>query len=1406
MKVIPKLYFNGSPQTAENGSLAFARNMKIDNDGNIISDYGYENIEALANYNIVGHIVGLDNKIYIFCNSTSNGSEIYEYDEDTKTISKIECSWTYSGGEISGCVTTNISGEKILTIAEYINNDNILIPLKHINLSFCSSTDDESLYTQAPKVPMCNLTLNNTYAKTIPNGTYVFFIRYKIRKDCYTNWYLCSRPIFGGTSTKITTIQGGVQYVNLHTDSAKSFIFDVSFINNEAKKLYKSFQLGFIINHDDATDARSWKEFDMSTTKVYFDYENVEEINIDNLLATTYEIYNVRNVANFKNKLYISNYKESNINANETELAKYITVSDNTIDYTKALTRTLTFNGYNLIYNNKLGYYDGYAGGSIIETIDTTDIFNFECSDFYKGDTLEKNRLASFDIKWDGNNNPDVCTVHNIFNNAYDDAVFGPTVERVYGKGLIGIKSVSGPDSNGLYSCVIDFDAKTKHPWYDLGFTCIYGSALEIDATKYTNSRNGVFLCNKNTRIYTGNTAYWRTRDKGFSNAARDFILKNIKDEIEAKNRLFFSHLEISYVDKTYSTGNSELINSNTYIGNKDVTNFGYNNASTTGIAENIKSEIKTNVYDEIKRNIIGIDENGSILLRYENKALRINAITAVFKAVKFDVEFDDIEDNDMHYYKRCYINASITEYKSICTFAIKNDYISINSNIESFAQTQVLMPFSDYKVYAHFVTENHIITNGILLRTVETLSDYMKLNIIVDSTFTNNTKYKSFFISIVNVGNYVAEGFNYRKVGNTNIINCLELDCLLYNITTDITIIDEKEYLVTNKAKYNPSSSSNPILAFGNCGFISWDDNYDWSNSKFYIIIERNAKTEQYYNLVKCSNYISLSPGVKDTSDKFYGSYLCVVKKPDFDLSSICYVSGNDIYSTNRETSLSLKSFEGYIQLQNSPSFVIASNFNLNYLSLTEDINDKIFAVGANVSGVKQVAKLINSATLSYIYELKSMYKDFMNKTFSTYDDTYKIQFDNTIRVSNVLSDETFNNDVFKFEATNYYNIPTNRGIIVNLFTIGNIIYAHTKASFYKFDATQTITASDKDIQLQEAEPFDVGLSQVFDSQYGYGGIDNKEAGCITFDSYFFYDNKSNHIFSYSGNGQMQLIDGTIYRLLEYYKPINCRTIHDIVNKRILFEFYNLSISRPSNYSFTISYNYKSKSFVSIHDITLKNAFSTINTCYSYNNKFIKLFNSKIDIPNVILYAPLNIYKLYGNASKRSFLTFTKSTNSPFNISIILFPTQYIKETINALSYISNIIENDIRNKFNRNPLGQIEYYDEINVPATKSDNPIKSINIVTDICESNTVNNTIDDTKRPNSLLDYTGIKYNKGLWNVNYFRDSKNNTDVYSYNGGVSDNKSLIYGRYFIVNINFINTKPIKFEEIFINTEKY
>ena len=63
MKIVPELTLNGKVGNAKPASLAFAKNVKAELDGSIVSDYGYEEIEALADYDIVGHIVCLDNKI-----------------------------------------------------------------------------------------------------------------------------------------------------------------------------------------------------------------------------------------------------------------------------------------------------------------------------------------------------------------------------------------------------------------------------------------------------------------------------------------------------------------------------------------------------------------------------------------------------------------------------------------------------------------------------------------------------------------------------------------------------------------------------------------------------------------------------------------------------------------------------------------------------------------------------------------------------------------------------------------------------------------------------------------------------------------------------------------------------------------------------------------------------------------------------------------------------------------------------------------------------------------------------------------------------------------------------------------------------------------------------------------------
>ena len=1453
MKVKPKLYLNMSPQTQDDGSLAFARNMKIDDDGNLVSDYGYKNISAMANYNIVGHIVGLDNKIYFFCHTLVEDSyidNIVEYDEVAETATVLNTTWTYSGGEIDGYVNTNQSGEKILTIGEYLFNGSE-IPLKHINLKFANV--EQSLYSQAPKCPTANLVLTNTYVKTIPNGVYVFFIRYKIRKDVYTNWFLCSRPIFGGTSEKITTLQGGLSYINLHKDSAKSFIFHLDFAQTANIASYKEFQLGFIITHDEATDARMWKHFDITQFNpnggdIYFDYEDVKEANIDDLLETTYELYNVRNVTAFKNKLYISNYIESNFNPDGlNDLANCISLTEvhsggKNINY-----KNLKLHGADLHYNDTKGYYDvPLNGGSILSYLSKSS-FNYDITKLSKTNTKEKQDIVKFDLIWKSDYNPDIAIVYNIYNYLYGKQIFGPDYADPYEFTLVslldkkwineglGIKYAA--NANNLWVYRRPNNSDNKHPWDDLGLTFAFGSFSEGDSGK-AYARQGCSYFNKFSFENWGidSTFGWVTRDSGFTTAARSAMITKLKEDIANKSFWGKAYLEVTSGANIYTIGYKDRMDLDNYAGfDSDTLNahdiYVLDNSifSTETISYTLQSYIEDWVYNAISNTFRGIDENGTPIIAVNGEEIRVNSISVKFKKFDFSLEVDDVEDTDSKIYKNCRVALTTTDYVSLCTFVIKSSFLKVEDTTCNLVQASTLMPLSTYQPYIHFVDEHNIVTNGVKLPQFTTgLSqsdtDVITLNYSISNLPVN--KYKSYFISLINIGDIIIEAFDYTKDpnnNNVNIIHSIELDSMLYNLNDNITvkIYNKSTGLLAatiTDARYYSSGSNYPPLAFGNCGYVSWEDNNNWDKHSFYIVVSRNKTTENINELPKSSSYIPLvNTDSTPLPDGYYGSWLCLVKKPSFTLSSSCYVSGKDVYAVNRTTALSLSDFKSFIQIQDSVTYFVRSNFNLNYLSLTEDITDTIFTVGATASGVKQVAKVINSAILSFIYELKSMYKDFSNKSFRRFDSDYKIDFDNTIRVSHVLSDETFNNSIFKFSAEDYYNIPTDRGIIVNLFAIGNIIYAHTKGSLYKFDANQTIMSNNEDIKLQESEPFDIGLSQVFDSQYGYGGIENKEAGCITFDSYIFYDSMNNHIFTYGGNSQIQLIDASIYKMLCYYKPTYCRTLHDDANHRVLFEF-TTDKTTGTYKTFTISYNYKSKSFVSLHDLSLEKTLHSRYISYSYRNGLISLFNKTTTIDNTPLSQDMNIYKIYGNATAVCFIQFGADTqevqSSPFNIAVVVFPQDTYRQSLNSLKYIGDVIKNNYDEKTN---------YEIIKLPQITKTNPINKFYVITDRCVSTPVTGDVNDAQRPANPDDYKSFKYDMGSWNTNYFRNALDDKNIYQYpnqpgvnepiaNGQTvtrypnSDNNSLVYGKYFILVFNFIKNVPIKFEEIFINSEKY
>lgn len=1459
MQVKPKLSLNNSPTNCEEGSLVFAKNVKVNTDGSIVPDYGYDAITVVSDAHkgtIVGHIVGLDNTIYFFFED----NVIVEYNELKKTASTINCAWQYEvGAEIDGCVTTNVSGEKILTIAQYKEGGNT--PLQHINLKYCHTSDDTSVYNQAPNIPIVNLILNTTYAKTIPNGVYVFYIRWEIRDKVYTPWMLCSHPVFAGVNTRIDTIQGGVKYVDTKRDSAKSFIFDLNVLYNTVDKLstYKKFQLGFVLTHDDATVARSWKVFTTDTLKykhtcpIYFDYENVDEVNIDDMQMSIYELYNVRNVANFKNKLYISNYRESDFNdkTNLDYLDKAIDGFDDP-DYTNRVSNdsntNSTYNGYVLNFNYSKGYFDTYENNIAIGNLFAhgggyySAGLTWGITKAVKVGETEFEKAVTFDICWDHNIDPDLATVCNINNNIKGFAPFDSMPEGLSttdGGPTRFMKELATYKGLWIYGPRTDNTSK-NHPWYNLSLkrrgvdyktsplTFIYGSTESKDVNNIAGARYHVFPFNTTTDIYSkaGETDTtkigWPSRDRGIDDAARSYIKRNVADEIKGQKYCAIAYMYFTngatkyYVNFSSNKDNKDYcidVFSSAYYGSAPLLldDAGIDNVN------NIKNKLYNYVYNNYlsNNNIVGLDESGMLIIQvtdpdtYNTIEIPVNSVNVVFKFYEFSTSSPDeigANGND-DFNVRFDVKLKTTTYEVPITFApshtISNNSSLNNDNIQS----ATLMPYSTYNYYAHLVKANGMITNGIKIAKFTNAGvDSNKLitpKFILHNNVSNiSNDYVGWFISIENVGKKIAECFNIVYANGNNYASCLEVDAMLYNLNNNIKIIDINGRTVTNEARYASCGVSNPIEAFGNCGFVYWNDGRNHSGEHLYIEIDNDESDKDVHDLIKCTPYYPLTAGTYPVSgtDLFTGSYLCYVKKPTYRLGLNTYVAGKDVYKVNRTNGLSLTDFESYIQMQSSNTVTIHSNFNLNYLSLTTDIEDQIFTIGSASTGYKQAAKVINSAQLSFIYELKSMYKDFTNQVFRSYTEYSRTQFDNTVRVSNVLSDETFNNSVYTFAPNDYYNVPTNRGIIVKLIAISTYIYVHTTGALYRFDGSETITSNDKTIQLKESEPFVNGITAILDSQYGYAGLTDKHSAVATFSDYYFYDSVSNHIFGFAGQGGIKIIDTSIWELLKYYKPTTCNVISDEINNRIMFDFG--WADNEGSHNFCISYNTLTNTFVSLHDLSLNNAFNSRRNCYSYKNNLVSLFGGNT-----------NMTEHYGDDAKadcyiKNYCTTSKRTDTGYVVDVVLFPDSGVN-VINSVHYIARLLKTfaDKLHNYIR-PIG----YDRTN--------PVNNLFVWSDSTESNVV----DSNNDASVLNSYKGFSYDKGQWTVNYLRNILNADNIYNYPNNyqvdnkddkgnvtqihrslISDQNSLVYGRYFVISLMF-NDKPFKLESIDINKEIY
>lgn len=745
------------------------------------------------------------------------------------------------------------------------------------------------------------------------------------------------------------------------------------------------------------------------------------------------------------------------------------------------------------------------------------------------------------------------------------------------------------------------------------------------------------------------------------------------------------------------------------------------------------------------------------------------------------------------------------------------------------------LVPGQYYSYYIHLVDKYGQVTNGQEIITSQQVPydwseghDAIYPIITCSNTFDLPSPYVYFFISIVHVKNKVSELINLTDVDindvTRQVLDSIELDTMLYNQTNELNIkhIDSENHSIFNVGYYYGSGSTKYKELFGSNGKVLLDANiadYD----RHFIEFSYEAK-EDNLELIKLTPYLNKYSLAYDSNNNNYyydnykdlniPGYLCEVVKVNDNFTY--YSDGNNLYEKIVDTdSLTVKDITSSLVPTDivKRSVRVYSNFNLNYISLAIEPSDKIITITRTDSSdtVKKLLSLFPSTQLSNIYELKASFYNYTRKSYIPIKNTSLIEFNNTIRSSKLFGDES-KQYINVFESGDYYNVPTNKGIIINLVSAANLMLVHTQDSLFKFTGYNSLTAhGGEDIQVTETDVFDSGIQEMFGSQYGFGGISNKKHQAISEEGYIWYDKDSNIIYYYGGENSFSSISEPIDKLLNIDTVEDVWFASDFINERFIIHVVYKQPIVGNRKEFTISYNVKSKSFISLHDFKFSNSFHTKTRCY-----FVEGTNGLYTISKNIGSASQIDISLYSNLYYTDSL-YPSGENKAF-VDIIYNNNYELVKVLDSIQWICNVIQAFKHNNIDYDKARVAEEY-LVNLPSSGlmvySDSarseyidlstilPPSISNYYSLYGKSN--NPTPQEQHRvPIDInkVNYNSFKYpryNLGKWNFNYFRntlDTDNKTD--------SDNKSLIYGKYFVVRFVFNTDDNWKFENLTFNTK--
>ena len=1363
---IPSLNLNKSPKECKNGSMIFAKNIKLSANGDFITnEEGFKYVGSEIKGQII-EIIPCETEYVVLSKETmtaGDSSHIYRCKEDVNgniTTTEINTAWKCAGGSITGTYTYNVNGELIIAIAEYVKGYNI--PLRIINLDRDSFASIDS-YSIATNTPICNFNLiGRVNGGSIPNGIYQFFIRYELDKDSYTNWHPIGIPQYAidikyktlvshNYETAITKCNA--QYNQPENDCAYNLTFKIEF--NKTYE-YKAFQIGYILQHDNATLAREWKKFNFDVSEITFDGKNVIETTVDALTENAFNLYNVRSIANYDNRLYVGNFDETDYNPDLQRYADDIKVK---------MIRKEIFAESSTISNTKTEYKYVFTKGS--------ESYEYKVSSA-SAPTIVKltndNNLCSIIAKLI---NSDV-TVYDVKHCILSDMSVGGTVA-----GHIAY-------CEGVY---VDLSKTT------LTFCVESGKALDMTIKyfyQYETRKMYDFKANEVTVAYNSSSS--TTTYSKFTNITSRTLMPN---------EVYSFYVHFVREDGTYTNG---------YKLNNTISPTNHANTITK---KDGSSGDMTSRLSEL-----------STLKTYNGKFLGVDVPSIDCSGLN---TIDELKDKRVYEIMGCNLYQNISDFsyyennngdKLFKTDAPSKSFFVFNGascNRYGVGFTNITIPngyvgfFFTYEEPEHInnyqaIVEESNVNGKNKFRASDVETGTINYNgsvcVPVFDNVDDASVMPAFDYPITYIDNININSSNYPSDESSDEINTVGLNGGIYadlyknkdtkiNLAKDVIcdIISFNRNIYTNKAKH--------LISLGPVAYIGFGES---NNTVFSYADTMDAMaSDEDMNSVFANNKVA-------NMEFNYPSFFCTDRY--FDYNRPVYI-GDDgkVYDISADNVISKNKTTDKDSYAVSKSFLRFSNINLDCVSLKKEPEILVGVFGDNTTSTeshqRSINRVIRPINATDLIEFKGTYIERLSKKYTNFQDNYRFNGHkrSTIRRSDVIADESIINNWKRFRANQYKIINNNKGEITNLFGLGNYFYIHTEHSLYVIDRTSLLKTEDLNVQVTTPDILDINPKEVFTSSKGYGGLQYHKAFTINEHGYFFIDTDARKFYNLDNNQLTDLTDN-VKNLFNYkYFDWNyCNLVTDSKNDRVL-----ISIRKDKSTYLTLSYNYKFKSFISLHDYLITNGFNTKNNCYIQDGVETRPGGSvMIDLNHDhFLYMMIDSgdnYGYYSGLSKKlynSYPVFSRKIDSHtvYDACIdVIFNEDYDKpKVINSLNYISARC-GSLYNPNDERLAEPSEYNSNIS--------GVETIRIYTDSCDTKDINIYQEDANNINDS--YKLPYYDKGVWNFNYFRDLLHNKASMKD----SDNTSLMYGRFFVVRFIFRNdtVSKFRFEDVNVFTNIY